>query len=605
MRSTPQAEGKLSDYAPLRLALRYLSASKRQLAAVLTWRTVLDLLPMQVPLLTGAIVGTVSGEPLTILGRSLPLELASAVALASLALASLSLLRGWVSYRSRISAARLAQSFVTRLREAVMAKLMALSVETHEEYGSGNLMDRAMTDAGSTRRFVQRVLIRSVTRATRIVYPIAVMFALDASLALVALSVLPPQWLLVRFLQRKLHAAARNSRSSQAELAVAVKSSLDGVETLKAMGGVSASRERVRRRAEEHESLTLYTDRIGAQISGVVWSTTGVGLALAWWQGALRVADGSMTVGSLVAFAGFVVLAYEPLRSFVGIATDYRRGLVSLERLQEILDLPLEIEEAPDARPLRVRQGRIALEGVDLARGGRRILGPLSLSVGPGRLNVIVGPSGAGKSTLLRVLARLLDPDHGQALIDDQDLRMATLATLRAEVKLMPQRTTLFSGTLLDNLRLGSPHATRADVLAACQAAGAVDFIDGLPAGLDTQVGNGVLGLSGGETQRLAIARAILNQPRVLLMDEPTSALGPQAEAEILERLRKLADSRTVVITTHRPAVLGPEDLLLVLDKGRLVAEGTRASLLAESEPGAQTFPFDGRSGVGRGELRR
>lgn len=575
----------------VRLALGQLRHQKRQLAVALGWRGLYELVPMQVPILTGVIAGVVAGEAASIYGRPLEGEApATVLGGAAVGLLALAVLHGVSSHARWVASARLSHRFVRDLRRLVLDKLAVLPLESYRRYGGGELLDRVLTDASRVRLFVERVFIESVSNAIRVGYPVAMLFALDARLAAIALSVLPPQWILARRLHRRLHEATRRSRSREAEFAGDLAERIHGAEALRALGGEGTSAGRLHDGAEEIEGFQLAGSVATARISGSLWFATGLGLALAWWLGGQRVLAGEMTVGTLVAFSGFVVLAYRPLQRFATIASTYRRGLVSLERIRELLTAGEVPPDPPHARPLDPERGAIRVRDLRLTRGDSRILDGLTARIPARRLTAIAGRSGSGKSSLLRVLARLADPDSGRVWIDGRCLATATRKSARDAIALVPQWPALFSGTVAENVRVGSPDASDAEVFRACEEAYASEFIARLPQGFATRVGRRGMDLSGGELQRLAIARALLNRPRILLMDEPTSALDPEAEVAIVETLRRLSGSLTVVLVAHRLRAIRCADHVLYLEKGTVVASGRHTDLLARSSAYATLF---------------
>jgi ABC-type multidrug transport system fused ATPase/permease subunit len=331
------------------------------------------------------------------------------------------------------------------------------------------------------------------------------------------------------------------------------------------------------------EADELSTARLSALVRCTTWLLTGVGIMLVWWQGGTRVLAGEMTLGALVAFTGFAELAYRPFRRFTDLVKTYRAGMASLERVQELLDVPSTVRVRDDARPIEMNEGRIALHDVSFAYATQEVLKGVNVEIAAGLLTAVVGPSGAGKSSLLRLIARLHDPTRGQVLIDGQSLESVTLGSLRSRLAVVPQRPLIFSGTVLENVRLARPDATVDEVRAACEAASALAFIERLENGFDTRLGRHGVSLSAGEIHRIAIARALLTRPKILLLDEPTAALDAGSEAAVVKAFRALRGEMTVVIVGHRAEAVRHADRVIVLDAGCIVAEGTHEELLLRS----------------------
>jgi ABC-type multidrug transport system fused ATPase/permease subunit len=370
-----------------------------------------------------------------------------------------------------------------------------------------------------------------------------------------------------------------------------VKESIDGVETVKALCAEEVCVARIERSADALETDELEASRYSAAISGTVFLTTSLGIALTWWQGGQRVLSGDMTLGALVVFTGFVAFAYQPFRQFTTMLTTYRRGLVSLERIEELLAAEPQVTRVGTGRPLRVASGRIEFHGVAFRYARQPVLADIDLVIEPRELTVVMGRSGSGKSSLLRLMVRLHDPQQGAVLIDGQDLRDVNLQSLRTQVAVVPQQPVLFSGTIGQNICLGRPDAPPEEVTAACQAAGAMELIARLDGGLEARLGRGGVRLSGGEAQRISIARALLLRPQIILMDEPTSALDATSECAILAALERLRGVATVVIVAHRASTIRSADRVVVLDAGRVVAAGPQADVRRQSPLFRQLVP--------------
>ncbi len=569
---------------PFGLAASYLSRQKGRVAAAFACRAVYELAPMQLPILTGAIVSAVAHEQARLYGFAFPADAGrQALGAATVGLFLLAVLHGASSYARWTMSARVSRRFVGDLRRAVVKRLVELPLGSRRRFGSGELLDRALADTANLTRFVERVFIQALSAVIRLGYPLAMLVWIDPRLTLLSLSALPPQWWLARRLQRRLRGATLRSRESQADLASDIQESLEGAETLQALtaeGRIARSLQRGTDRLEAHQ---FGASRLAAGISGSVWLATGIGLALTWWHGGLRVLAGEMSVGTLVVFSGYVALAYRPLQRFTTIVNTYHRGIVSLGRLADLLSLSEALPEARGAPDFAVRTGVVELEGVSVARGNRDVLDSVSLRVPPRMLTAIVGRNGSGKSTLLRLMARFEDADAGEVRIDGQKLRAVTLASLRDKVALVPQSPAIFSATLLDNVRLGRPDAPEAEVRAICGTLLPSSFLDRLPEGFATRVGRGGATLSGGERQRVAIARALLRRPRVLLMDEPTAALDREAEVALVATLRQLARTMTVVVVAHRSEAVRCADRVVLLDRGQVVDTGRHPELMARN----------------------
>ncbi|MDX1982788.1 MAG: ABC transporter ATP-binding protein [Bryobacteraceae bacterium] len=570
----------------IRFALRHLDGSYAALASAVLWRCLFALLPMQAPVLTGALVDILQGAPGAVYGYQLPAgSPRSAVGVIVLALAFTAVATGVSAYQRSVSAARVGRRFVSRVLKAVVVKWENASLAYHQQYGPAELLNRTLLDPPAIRAFVERAFVDLLSLAIRVAWPAAMLFVIDPVLALIPLSALPLQRLVTWTLERRLQEAASDARHSRAELTCAVKENLDAIETVQALCAEDRMMSRICSLADELEGGEVRSKQYAGMISGCVYGLTAAFYALSLGFGAVRVMDGLLTTGELVAFAGFISFLYLPFRQISRLAGAYRKGIVGISRIEEILQADSAVPQVADSAALQLTTGDIEFDNVCMRYGDRDSLCNISVRLPGRKLTAISGRSGSGKTSLLRLMARLREPSAGCIRIDGQDIGACSLASLRDRVAVVPQRPALFSDTILANLLLGNPAATMEDVEVACEAAGAASFIRRLSHGYETRLGEAGVSLSGGEAHRIAIARAILRRPDVLLLDEPTAALDGEAEAALMRTLQSLTSRMTVVVVAHRPNTLRAASFVVVLDHGRLVGTGTHAGLL--EQPGA------------------
>ncbi|MBI4770020.1 MAG: ATP-binding cassette domain-containing protein [Chloroflexi bacterium] len=367
-----------------------------------------------------------------------------------------------------------------------------------------------------------------------------------------------------------------------AESTAMVEQALSAIRVVKAFGREPFE---VRRYSSKLDDLfrTALKLTVWRSAFGALTTFLGFGAVTAMiWYGGREVIAGRLSAGQLVGFLVYAITIASALAAFSGLYSQVSEALGATRRLFEILDEQPEIADRPEAVPLGAVQGRITFEGVSFAYdSGREVLADLDLEVRPGEVLALVGPSGAGKSTIFNLIPRFFDPSAGQVRVDGRDLRTVQLASLRRQIGLVPQETELFSGTVGENLRYGRLEATAVEVMAAAQAANAWDFIGELPKGLDTLIGERGVKLSAGQRQRIAIARALLRDPRILLLDEATSSLDNQSESLVQQALERLMAGRTSLVIAHRLSTIYRADRIAVLDGGRLVELGSHTQLLA------------------------
>lgn len=577
---------------PTRIALSYLRRHKFQFTIALFWRGIWEIIPMQIPILVGLIVDGLTGKSVSVYGFSWSDKTsADVLQTAVIGLVAIALIYALSAYAYTIAQAKLSRRFVSTLRKSVIEKMMFLSLDHHQHYGAGEFLDRSLRDTRNMRSFIERVFIRTFTNTVRAIYPITMLFIINARLAVIALVIVPPLWFCAWYFQRKLHVATKKTMTSNASLTTVVKENLDGIETVKTLHAEKKMTDLVNEQSDQVETNELSAQRLTALMRGSVWLMTSLGLALVWWQGGLQVMAGGMTLGTLIAFTGFVDFTYRPFRQFTNIVKSYQQGLVSLERIHDLLETPSSVQTLDNAQPLKIETGQITFQNVAFTYGQQTILKQINLAIKPKQFTAIVGRSGSGKSSLLRLIPRLYDPEQGQVLIDGQPIEQFTLSSLRSQIGVVPQQPVLFSGTIRQNIRIGNPNATDQEIVEACEAAFALSFINRLEQGFETIVGQRGVSLSGGEKQRIAIARALLARPKILLMDEPTSALDTESEAAIVDLLRHLRQQMTVILVGHRPKTVCQADHIVVMDAGCVVAEGDHNLLQATSKLYNELFP--------------
>lgn len=562
---------------------RLLSERKGLFAGNLALRLVKDLLPFLGPILVGMTVDLLSGasgRDRNLFGIELTQNDVRSIVIVAAFMAGVAIAKAVVGYSHTIVAAHMGRHVVQAARRDLADAAMQMSLDERRRFNSGDLLDRCLADSKGLRGFTQNVIIRVISNTVRAVFPVVFMFTIDPLLAVVVLAVIPLQSSISALLQRRLQKQTHEARSREATHTSAVKEAIDGWNNVASVGGQEWAAQGINATAAASEEAKIVKKHTTASISAVISLCTAFGIAAVYAIGGWRIissgvldgngdVEGALTLGTLTAFIGVAKKTYAPFQAYTKIISSYRTGLVNLERIADVLDAPM-IDPRHDGPELNVTRGDITLDNVSFTYndGDSPTLRALTGSIPGNSLTVITGSSGAGKTTLLRLLLGLDVPDHGTVSIDGQDINKAKFSTVQTAIALVPQEPVLFTGTLSENLLLGLEGTSTEQLLQACDRAGLLDMVRGLPKGLETEVGSGKHMLSGGQLRRMAIARALLRQPALLLLDEPTTGLDVQNSMLVLNTLRRISDHTTVVMVSHRSEPLKASDHHLILRDG-------------------------------------
>jgi ATP-binding cassette subfamily B protein/subfamily B ATP-binding cassette protein MsbA len=444
-------------------------------------------------------------------------------------------------------------------------------------------------DAGCLPALVTDVVLPVFTSTLALVVMFAIMWQLDSTLALIAAGVAFPMGVLIRWLGPRMSERAYEHQQAEGAVWAVAEQTLTAIPIVQGFGRERHEASRFRGVAERSIRMYLRTLVTQIQFSIGIQASEAAGVAAIMLIGGYHVATGTSSVGTLVVFLGYLTALYAPLLTFAYLAQTVAAATGSAKRVVDVLDATDKVTEQAGAAPLRHgpllrARGQVQLEGITFGYNpGTAVLRELDLAVRSGETLALVGPSGAGKSTLVSLIPRLYDPWQGRVLIDGQDIRGATLASVRDSVAIVPQEAFLLPISVADNIAYGRPSATRAEVEAAARAASADGFIRELPQAYDTVIGERGATLSGGQRQRLSIARALLKDSPILIMDEPTSALDVATERDILDALERLKAGRTTIVIAHRLSTVRGADRIVVLERGQIAASGTHEVLLATS----------------------
>jgi len=490
------------------------------------------------------------------------------------------LLGVWQSYLITV----MAQGVMFDLRNEMYGRLLQQSLRFFTNTKSGEIMSRIQNDVSAVQGVVGGTMVSLATNTFTLLTTLVLIFRMDWRLSLVGVGVLPFFILPTRRVGQIRQKLSKQTQERLAELTAYIQETLSvsGFLLTRLFGAQGYEADRFRTKAAAVRDLQIQQSNLGRWFFMLLATFATVGPALIYWVGGHEAIAGRLTIGTVVAFVFYLGRLYGPASLLVNAHVDVMTAAAVFRRIFEYLDLPVEIQEPAD--PVRLAAPRGHLRFDDVAMGykeGAPTVADITFEALPGQMVALVGPSGAGKTTLTYLACRLYDPSHGRVTFDGHDLREIALGDLAHAVAKVTQETTLFNATIEENLRYGRPEATREEIARACRVAQIEDVITALPQGYETLVGERGYKLSGGEKQRVAIARVVLRDPRLLILDEATSSLDSRSEALIQRALEPLLAGRTSLVIAHRLSTILRADLILVLDKGHIVERGTHAELLA------------------------
>ena len=558
----------------LRRALGHVTPHWRRLLLVLTLSLVSTVLALYIPylarlLIDRALLGSDSRALVRIISQFAGLTLGSFV---------LNVVSGLIYTRT-------SAEILFEMRLTLFRQLQRLSPRFYADMPVGQIATRLNADIGEIQRVAAEIALAWVGNVIFLVGSVVILFRLDRVLFGVSFALLPiALWALVRYRSR-LETAVAGVRDRSADVGSFLIETLLGMKVIVGFNAQEREAQRFRARNDAFIDALMSMRKLTYLSGGVPGLLLSAGSGAVFLVGGMRVIDHKITMGTLVAFIAYQMRLVWPIQALMGLYASLASARVSLRRVNEILDAPLDVVEAPNAVAIPAVRGQITLDDVTFAFGrGGTVLERVSLDVRAGERLAIVGRSGEGKSTIADLLVRQLDPQNGRVLLDGADIRAARLEDVRRHVLVVDQDPFIFNASIAENIRYAKPEANDDDVLEAARAAGLVSLLDRLPNGIHTTAGERGRALSAGERQRVAIARAFLADAAILVLDEATGALDPVTEAQVASGYEAVMENRTTIIITHRLELARRADRVVVLEGGRIVEEGPADLLLGRDD---------------------
>ena len=508
-------------------------------------------------------------------------------------------IKGLANYGQSVLMSYVGQRIITDTQHRLYAHLTRMELGFFHDNPTGNLISRFTIDINMMRAAVSNALTGLGKDFLSLIGLVGVMFWQDWQLGLIAFVVFPVAVIPIARLGKRMRKVTVNTQEEMGQFTTLLEQTFQGARVVKSYGMEEYEKSRLRAIAERVFSLVFQAARVRSLASPIMESLGGVAITLVITYGGFRVIHDNMDPGSFFSFITALLLAYEPMKRLANLNATLQEGLAGAQRLFQLLDREPTIQEKPNAKALAITGGGIKLKDVHFSYvTGQAALADMSFDVPAGKTVALVGPSGAGKSTILNLIPRFYDVDSGRITIDGTDIQDVTFESLRGAMALVSQEITLFDDTIRANIAYGRPDASEDEIIEAAKNAAAHDFIMEMPVGYDTYVGERGTKVSGGQRQRLAIARAMLKNAPILLLDEATSALDTESERHVQSALTKLMQGRTTLVIAHRLSTVMDADLIHVINQGKLVESGSHTELIAQDGIYARLYQLQFRDEV-------
>lgn len=490
--------------------------------------------------------------------------------------------RGVFYYGQSYLVSYVGQRVIIDVRSVLFRKFQKMPLSYYDRQQTGTVMSYITNDVSAMQSAIVDNLIELVTESSILIGSLAMMIYLDWKLSLLTLMTIPLVGFAMKIFGRKLKRSSTVIQERAAEITSLLQESISAIRVVKSFVRETYEIRRFEEQNWRNFQAAMKNVKLTSLLTPTVEFLAAIAVTFIVWFGGYEVVNEVITAGELVAFLTYAVNLANPVKRLSRVYAAIQKAMAAADRVFEVMDLDEKITDVPGAKPLPPIKGQVEFKDITFSyKEGQPALQHISLKAEPGQMIALVGPSGSGKSTIANLIPRFYDVDSGTISIDGHDIRQVTADSLREQIGLVPQETMLFSTTVMENIRYGRLDATDEEVVEAARAANAEEFIKDLPEGYDTKLGERGLNLSGGQRQRLAIARAILKNPRVLILDEATSALDTESEKIVQDALDKLMVGRTSFVIAHRLSTIFNADQIFVVENGHLREHGTHEELLA------------------------